>query len=439
MKALIKRIILIVVAMMMFLPTALADEGDVSYATVIREDRDRGACRMMRGSISLTVVLVAADGKTWSTSDVASATNTVNKAIATLEREASSYGVALDITPSFYHTRASSDTDSASWRKTVINSIPELKAVSSWANRPVLFILNTDGRSYASTGGNVMEFVVFYLEENAGTVRHELLHLYGAEDFYFHDDMLAAAERHFPNSVMIRSNENSVTDPLSAYLVGWTSTPDRTASAFLNDIAHLTRSDVDTARAKDQQSGMGAFQLRSGMYYGNLDFGCANGPGLHQWSDGSAYVGDWSWNTANGKGTYTWADGNTYTGDFVDDKRTGKGTYTWNDGSTYTGDFVGGERTGMGTYTWPSGSTYTGDFVSGNRTGKGTYTWADGSTYTGDFVDNCLSGKGVMCFKNGNTYIGEFKNNQLEGMGTMYYADGTCKTGQWSNGALVSQ
>lgn len=449
MKNLCKRAFLILMTMLLLVSTAAAEfdaaavlRYRTSYVYAFSQDRDKGACRMLRGDLELTVILVSADEQPWKVQDLGDVSRSVSEAIETLEEEAAAYDVALSITPVYYKTAAPADVDSENWRDNAIASIPELAGVDSWANRPVLFCVNTPGRCFARTGGDHMEYVIYYTDYDPGTVRHELLHLFGAEDFYFYEEVEAAAYRHFPRSVMLNSDTNAETDPLTAYLVGWTEEPEGAAADFMADISHLTNSEVETARDIDQQSGTGTFKLETGMYFGTLEMGVRNGLGLHQWETGAAYtsyVGDWTWNTFDGKGTLTWADGSYYTGDFADDKRTGKGTYVLPDGTTYTGDFVNGRQTGRGTLTFPDGSSYTGDFSDGKRTGKGTFTWADGSSYTGEFVKDAITGMGMMTFSNGDTYIGQFKDGAMHGMGTMYYSDGTVKNGKWVDGVFQGE
>lgn len=446
MKKLCKRTVLILLTLLLLVSSAAAEFDALaalhyrsSYVYAFSQDRDRGACRMLRGDFELTVILVSADGQPWTVLDLGNVNRSVTKALATLESEAAGYGVELSITPVYYRTVAPADVDTENWRDNTIASIPELAGVESWANRPVLFCLNTPGRCFARTGSEVMEYVIYYTDYDPGTVRHELLHLFGAEDFYFHEEIEAAAIRHFPRSVMLNSDTNAVTDPLTAYLVGWTEEPEGAAADFMADISHLTNETVETAREIDQQSGTGTFKLESGMYYGTLEMGVRNGLGLYQWESGMSYVGDWTWNTFDGKGTLTWADGSYYTGEFADDKRTGRGTYVWPDGTIYTGDFVNGRQTGRGTLTWADGSSYTGDFTDGKRTGKGTLTWSDGSSYTGEFVKDVISGMGMMTFANGDTYIGQFKDGAMHGTGTMYYSDGTVKNGKWENGTFLGE
>ncbi len=450
MKTHLKRLILLVMTLMLFMPSAHAafdviaalqqHHGGDSYVEEMLEGRDQGACRMMRGDIELTVIMVEVDGKAWTVADLAGMINSVEGAIAKLEEEAADYGVELNITPVYYRTSGISDVNADGWRLNTLASIPELSDVPDWKDRPLMFCLNTEGRCFARTGSWNAEYVIYYVESSPSTVRHELLHLYGAEDFYYHEGVEAAAELHFPNTIMIHSGSNgSETDPLTAYLVGWTDEPGEEAQAFLDDIASLTATEVSTAHALDQQSGTGTFKLDTGMFYGTLEMGVRNGLGLHQWESGMAYVGDWVWGAFDGHGTLTWGDGSYYTGDFVDDKRTGKGTYVGSDGSTYTGDFVNGSQSGKGTLTWITGDSYTGDFVNGRRTGRGTFTWADGSYYTGEFIENNITGLGMMTFVNGDLYIGQFQNGALHGLGTMYYADGTIKTGKWSQDAYIGE
>lgn len=446
MKNLIRRSLCIALALLSLaalIPPALAETDYIalfrernSYSNIITDDRDKGSCRMLRGDITVSVILVNNEEAPWTLTDMGVLSNIVDEALDTLEREAAAYNVPLSMTPVYYRVTGSLDPDEANWVQNTISTIPELD-IDNLQGKPLFFALNVDGRSFARSGSQ-KEHVVFYMERDAGTVRHELLHLYGAEDFYFHEEVEAAAETHFANSVMLNSNSYSVTDPFTAYLVGWVDEPDEVASAFLADIAHLSNQDVEDARSEDQQTGTGVFELDSGMYYGMLEMGCANGLGLHQWASGMSYVGNWAWNNLEGRGTLTWPDGDYYTGDFTDDKRTGKGTYVWSSGMTYTGDFVDGQRTGTGTLTWPGGDSYTGDFVGGKRTGKGTYVWSSGKSYTGEFLEDAITGTGMMTFANGDIYLGQFENGSLHGMGTMYYADGTVKTGKWENDEFVS-
>lgn len=419
MKTILTRTLILLLALMLCIPAALADFDPFnvlrtrqSYARIMLEDRDRGACGMLRGDIELTVVFLTVEGEPWTIEHLGGTIGSVTGAIATLHEEAAAHGVELNITPVYYSTTFHGDVDSENWFENAIATIPEFAGQTDWEDRPVLFALNIEGRSFARTGGSVREYVIFYIENDAGTVRHELLHLYGAEDFYFQEDVEAAAGEYFPDSVMLNSDYDSVVDPLTAYLVGWTDEPDAQATAFLNAIASLTNEEVEIARDLDQAEETITFKLE----YGPLRMGVHAGLGLHQWTSGASNV----------------ADG-------IDGKRTGRGTYVGADGVTYSGDFINGHYTGKGTATWPTGESYTGDFIGGRRTGKGTFTWADGSSYTGEFVDDAITGMGTLTFANGEVYVGQFVDGKMHGLGTIYYADGSMLTGTWSHDVFVGK
>ena len=63
------------------------------------------------------------------------------------------------------------------------------------------------------------------MEGRASTVAHEILHLFGAEDYYIDDERRALAERHFLDDIMLMDTHRlsglSVAEA-TAYSVGWT-------------------------------------------------------------------------------------------------------------------------------------------------------------------------------------------------------------------------
>lgn len=463
MKYLLSRLLPALLILLIF-SSALA-EADVNPKDhYLAGDRLRGSCQLLRGEMELAVVMVSTPGAPWFPMDSSSLRSIVGSAIDDLEADAASYGVRLSISPRYYQATGSDNPDEDDWELAVLKTVPDLaiRSTSDWFNKPILFCLNTDGRSYATTTWlrNSLEYVIYYLDYDPDTIRHELLHLFGAEDYYYHPEIEAAAVQYFANSVMLSTGRNSVVDSLTAWLVGWTAQPDEIALAFLNATAHLTAEDLEDARATDQRAGTGVFAMEDGVYCGTLAMGCPDGPGYYLWDDGSSYLGDWVWNVFEGKGVFTWADGATYTGAYANGSRTGKGVYTWADGDSYAGDFVNGKRTGTGVFTWASGSTYAGNFsdssmtgtgvltwndgttyaggfTDGEMTGSGVYTWANGTTYTGEITDGKLTGRGMLCYPDGDMYIGEVVDGQPHGVGTRYGRYGTVQQGVWFQGILT--
>ena len=84
-------------------------------------------------------------------------------------------------------------------------------------------------------------------------------------------------------------------------------------------------------------------------YFGEVQFGKANGEGVGHYSSNSVYDGDWKNNMKHGKGTYKWVDGHKYVGEYKNDKREGTGTYYWNTGEKYEGQWKNDKRNGQGT------------------------------------------------------------------------------------------
>lgn len=104
-----------------------------------------------------------------------------------------------------------------------------------------VFLLNKAGQTHASIYGNssaavnyegqLFEFCVIYTGfeegvENVGSeaVAHEILHLYGAEDYYTPEERAVVASMFCPNDIMLCAQSdirNYEVGELTAYSVGW--------------------------------------------------------------------------------------------------------------------------------------------------------------------------------------------------------------------------
>lgn len=104
-----------------------------------------------------------------------------------------------------------------------------------------VFMLNKAGQTHASIYGNssaavnydgqLFEFCVIYTGfedgvENVGSeaVAHEILHLYGAEDYYTPEERYMLASMFCPNDIMLCAQtgiDNFEVGELTAYSVGW--------------------------------------------------------------------------------------------------------------------------------------------------------------------------------------------------------------------------
>ena len=437
---------------------------------LLLEDMNEGPCAALTGQVEAMVIFVNIDGLNWTEDALLSMQQELRSAADQLEREAAGYGAALSIRLNY--CMGVTDclpqlNNSSDWADELLLSIPALadRAESgSWQGVPLIFCCRAEGRAFAHNTVSTArpEYAILFADNDASTLRHELLHLYGAQDFYVEPAIKAAAQRIFPDSVMLSSTAESRVDGLTAYIVGWTGEPGSEAARFLQETASVTEEDFQAAREANQFTGVGVSENDDSVYSGAMVSGVYHGWGQLEWADGDVYAGEWMQGERTGKGVYRWASGSTYAGDFISGRRTGQGAYFWTDGNLYAGDFVDGARTGQGTtivadgtiysgsfadgtphgqgtYTWPNGAIYSGSIVEGSRTGKGVCIWPDGSVYTGEFLNNQMHGFGTYLWADGASYTGEFSANQRHGSGVYRSADGAVLRGLWENGSYVSE
>lgn len=128
----------------------------------------------------------------------------------------------------------------------------------------VTFLFNKDFRSYAhsvdrksgkiedeNSNGDEYSIVSFdtgNIPCSERTFLHELLHQFGAIDYYYPDVLKFKAEKMLPNSIM---NGGEIIDDLTRYLIGWDENPSAVALGFLDAIKFITVEDVEFARRKE--------------------------------------------------------------------------------------------------------------------------------------------------------------------------------------------
>lgn len=486
------RLLPLLLALLMFCAPLLAEADAGSYSDhPLLTWKDRGPCRALLGTIRVKVVFVSVGDDSWTLGGIADRKQALQDSFSLLKRSATSYGVTLQFSVQYHNTTASvepSITNNNEWVDQVLQGIPAYRnrTGTEWVNGPVIFVCTSNGRAFAhqTAAQDRLEYVVSFHDDSSHVLAHEILHLFGMRDYYMEPRIKAAAQRIFPDSIMLSAENGDSVDPLTAYVIGWTSRLDRDSLQLLEETASVTESDYEQARTANQVSGFGTINrtnseytgmlldgipdewgredrnsgdvylgtFESGkrhgqgvytwangeMYIGEFDSNDRTGYGVYYWTDGDAYLGDFIAGERTGKGIYHWPDGDTYLGDFIAGERTGQGIYRWPNGNYYAGDFVADKRTGTGSYFWPDGSYYIGDFVSGKRTGTGTLTWPDGSSYTGEFVDNAITGQGVCIWPDGRIYTGGFLNGKFHGAGMMIYPDGRVRQGIWENGSYQS-
>lgn len=451
----------------------LARAEDAFSGHVLLDGRKRGACGTFTGDVEVLAVFVDLPEAPW-TEDARTETLTrLEEALTQLQADAKRHGAELTLSVSPFRAFAGAactmeSGEIAKWAAGALETTASLPAyeegMSKYASRPVVFLQNIEGRAFACReyGSNTAEFVTVFSSTSSASMRHELLHLFGASDFYYVDVTEALARSLFPDSIMLDAETECRVDDVTAYAVGWTEAPSETAQVFLAATAHLTEADVKENRSAAVQTGFGETEaeeyvytggLQSGIahgigqirwhtgscYTGSISNGVLNGLGVYQWPNGQVFAGQWQNGVRTGMGAYEYPDGGHYAGGFREGTMDGCGVYAWSDGTLFAGEWEMGNRTGLGTLSWPDGGMLMGSFVGGVLHGKGIQVWPDGSVYTGDWVNGVRTGTGVMQWADGNAYSGAFADGHYHGWGVLTRPDGTSLYGWWENGLYAGE
>ncbi len=132
----------------------------------------------------------------------------------------------------------------------------------------IAFMFNKSFRSYAYSAdkpascteedevpyGDEFSVVSFRNDDLSGsekTFLHELMHQFGAIDYYYPDTIKEKAAEFLPDSIM---DSGTVIDDLTRYIIGWDENPSDAAYDFLDAIRSVTAKDVENARREQWES-----------------------------------------------------------------------------------------------------------------------------------------------------------------------------------------
>lgn len=228
----------------------------------LREDYNLGACKNLSGDVAVILFYMEDSQDNWSETQAEHFTATqIKPALAFLENEANKRGINLKLSIKETHLNVF-------YNENVIRSVKETGLATAdvlWIaangigytsdNRMIeskksqygtdevicLTVFNKDGTSYAlnpkrGTSVNAAEHcIVFAYDYNsdgsepegaqASVIAHEILHLYGAEDFYDTTSRKALAAKYYPFDIMLGAeyniNFNNIGDA-TAFYIGWT-------------------------------------------------------------------------------------------------------------------------------------------------------------------------------------------------------------------------
>lgn len=407
---------------LMLLPlSGLAESGEYSDHLIF-QSVNLGSCRELTGDVAIQVVFVDGDEGAWDEKNMAEYKKAMGQAYDQLTRWGRDYGQEVRISLRYAHTAESMDLDfldSDAWADHVLNNadLPARGDDSVYMQEcmPIIFLLNEGGRAYACANASETynDYLICFNNSTVSSFSHELLHLYGAVDYYYPLAYQEAAQKCFPQSIMFTTEEHKEFDGLTAYIIGWTDTLDENARAFLADTRHIRKEDLENAQEETLFTGYATQVKEYYTYTGEWVMGAWEGNGILEWTNGARYEGEFSGGLRHGRGVMTLSNGETYIGEYREDRKHGQGVETWADLSVYTGAYEQDMRHGYGTQVWADGTVYRGDWLNGQMTGQGTYLWPDGSYYHGGMVNGGLNGYGIFVDAAGNLYRGNWVNGNL--------------------------
>ena len=224
-----------------------------------RLDYDLGTCRHLRGNVAVVLFFMNDSQSTWEQTDMLAFTqNEVEPALAFLEKAAKGYGVELELTvqhsygpfaydgtvsPGISGGQVTTDVLSQAARGQGYTSDKALIAAlkAQYGTEVVcLTVFNKNGTAYAINPqrGETIQLeehcILFTCDRNASyslpgyqasVVAHEMLHLFGAEDFYTPATRKAVAKSHYPKDIMLiqpYNIYNTTIEEATAFYVGWT-------------------------------------------------------------------------------------------------------------------------------------------------------------------------------------------------------------------------
>ena len=220
--------------------------------------RNLGPSRTLRGKVSMMVVYVSTPRYRWSEREIQSTFNQIWEAAYAMESEARRYGVRLNMSNWKYYTVSmpmEHSSNDLSWYWYLMHNFFRVENMQAYHNAmrrienaddtPIIFMLkrpndpgNVIGRTHvvmAYAGNWNEEFSFLFCGQGfyGGYLFHELMHQYGAMDFYDYQNegVQNIARQIFGRTCMI--DNEYVVDSLTAYLIGWINYLPQDAQAFL--------------------------------------------------------------------------------------------------------------------------------------------------------------------------------------------------------------
>lgn len=243
--------------------TENTEEGSVAVDQW-REDHGIGTCKTLEGDVAVVLFYINDFESEWTDEEISRFTaKEVQPGLRFLEQEAKLRGIELNLTVEECHSSIYYDdtvitsvenTGFASadvlWQAAVQINYPSsskmIEALRKEYNTEEIVcitVFNKGGTSYAlnpkkDADIKIDEHCIVFARElysvqngpdgsQSAVVAHEMLHLYGAEDFYAIPSRKSLAELYFPDDIMLSAAYDIGTNVIgdaTAFYIGWTDT-----------------------------------------------------------------------------------------------------------------------------------------------------------------------------------------------------------------------
>ena len=232
--------------------------------------KNQGPSKALAGKVGIHIFFVDDAKSSWDKHALEDFELARLKARLNLETKAIIFGKTLNIEYTIHSFCCNQDIDHTNGRALLQNILDKysFKSVADFQkyhekrynlnDSCILIALNKPLRSFATSASSyhphTSEFCVI---GHSGyplhtTIMHEILHQFGAKDFYYPDAVQKSADRYIKKSIMLNPKYETV-DSLTAILVGWIDFVDDSAGKFLEATSMLTQEYIYKELAKEWQ------------------------------------------------------------------------------------------------------------------------------------------------------------------------------------------
>lgn len=227
--------------------------------------RNVGASKKLLGKVNIVTVFLKRSASCWSSSIKNKYFSAIDKASDFLMKEAKRYGVSLNIAIYNLETNVPATADPLDgydivkdyFHRDTVEELQDYYEEKMGVDEvPIILAFNESGRSFAyrqkfKDKYEVQELSILFYHDKTNhaqawkTIAHELLHQFGASDYYFPQEVEKIAKKYFTDSIM--GIGKPVVDDFTAYIIGWKDTISANTYWFLKETMWMNEKEFKKA------------------------------------------------------------------------------------------------------------------------------------------------------------------------------------------------